>query len=150
MLKTLQTLQHFTDRLQRRNTAAAIDIWQYAEPAGTEPDPLKRNLLQWRRAISAEIPATFAGQPVDVVGFVQRSPTDTDRFAIVRRTIYCCLSDAVPQGLTVHPVDAKRFPVDAWLRVRGVLTVIDREVAIAPDTIQRVGRPAKPYINGVF
>jgi hypothetical protein len=31
----------------------AIDIWVYAEPAGEEPDPLKRNVLQWRRLISS-------------------------------------------------------------------------------------------------
>jgi hypothetical protein len=53
MLKSFKLFQTLTDRVigkssiaeEPQNQEAAIDIWQYAEPAGEEPDPLKRNLL---------------------------------------------------------------------------------------------------------
>lgn len=70
----LLNLSQWIGGRQAPSEAPAIDIWVYAEPAGEEPDPRQRNVLQWRRLITA-VPDpifSFAGQPVDVVGFVHR------------------------------------------------------------------------------
>lgn len=181
MLKPLQFWQDLRQRLHNQNTATespAIDIWRYAEPATEEPNPCKRNLLQWRRAISA-VPdpiATFAGQPVDLVGFVWRSPTDpasqclekfggsqgnpdsinppTFRFTLARRVIRCCLADTVPLGLPVYTTATEQFETDSWLHIQGVLISIpgadEPSLAIAPSYIELISEPPQPYINGVF
>ncbi|MEO0760087.1 MAG: TIGR03943 family protein, partial [Cyanobacteria bacterium J06648_16] len=55
----LQNLAQFVLGKEQAKDKPAIDIWAYAEPAGEEPDPLQRNVLQWRRLI------TSVREPVD-------------------------------------------------------------------------------------
>ncbi|HEY9648040.1 MAG TPA: TIGR03943 family protein [Chroococcidiopsis sp.] len=137
--------------------APAIDIWVYAEPAGEEPDPLKRNVLQWRRLISSvrEPLDEFPGQSVDVIGFVHRQPSDSaQQFTVARHIIRCCLADTVPLGLVVQ-WEGEPFAADTWLRVRGQFARVDagngrEKLAIAPSAIEVIPTPQKLYINGVF
>lgn len=138
-------------------TKAAIDIWSYAEPAGEEPDPLKRNVLQWRRLITSvsEPLNIFPGQPVDIVGFVHRAfPATPNQFILARRIIRCCLADTVPLGLAIHTETANDFENDTWLQVQGVfgkVNVLNRPTLIViPNKIQIIPEPQKAYINGVF
>lgn len=136
---------------------AAIDIWAYAEPAGEEPDPLKRNVLQWRRLItSVRAPLEiFPGQPVDALGFVHRSfPAVPNQFVLARHIIRCCLADTVPLGLTIHTATADNFKDETWLQVRGVfgtVTVHNKPtLVVIPEQIEVIPKPKKAYINGVF
>ena len=97
----LQNLTQWVTGLQSKaaeadDNKAAIDIWSYAEPAGEELDPLKRNVLQWRRLITSvrEPLDTFPGQSVDIIGFVHRQfPGAPNQFVLARRIIRCCLAD---------------------------------------------------------
>lgn len=139
------------------NNNPAIDIWAYAEPAGEEPDPLQRNVLQWRRLITSvrEPLEIFPGQPVDVIGFVHRSlPGAPQQFVLARRVIRCCLADTVPLGLSIHIDTADDFENDTWLKVRGIfgtVTVRNKPVLVVlPDQIETIPEPQKAYINGVF
>ena len=166
MLKSFKLFQTLTDRVigkssiaeKPQNQEAAIDIWQYAEPAGEEPDPLKRNLLQWRRLISSvrDPLETFPGQPVNVIGFVHRTPTDhaADQFTLARQIIRCCLADTVPLGLIVHISNAAQFETNTWLQVEGKFAAVavghKQVLMIEPDQIQPIPEPQKLYINGVF
>jgi uncharacterized membrane protein YcgQ (UPF0703/DUF1980 family) len=146
MLKSFKLFQTLTDRVigkssiaeKPQNQEAAIDIWQYAEPAGEEPDPLKRNLLQWRRLISSvrNPLETFPGQPVNVIGFVHRTPTDhaADQFTLAS--------------------NAAQFETNTWLQVEGKFAAVavghKQVLMIEPDQIQPIPEPQKLYINGVF
>lgn len=162
MPNPIQLFQTLTQRVMGTMTpqlenAPAIDIWEYAEPAGEEPDPLKRNVLQWRRLISSvrDPLETFPGQPVDIIGFVQRSQFDTpNQFTLARPIIRCCLADTVPLGLIIYTPKASQFPTDSWLRVRGRLdTQLIRERAtlvVMPKQMKAIATPKKQYINGVF
>ena len=136
---------------------AAIDIWSYAEPAGEEPDPLQRNVLQWRRLItSVRDPIDiFPGQPVNIVGFVHRPfPGVPNQFVLARHIIRCCLADTVPLGLAIHTDTADDFENDTWLQVQGVFGTVDVRnrptLVVIPDQIQPIPKPKKAYINGVF
>ncbi|MEO1399850.1 MAG: TIGR03943 family protein [Cyanobacteria bacterium J06635_1] len=136
---------------------AAIDIWAYAEPAGEEPDPLKRNVLQWRRLITSvrEPLEIFPGQPVDVIGFVHRSfPETPNQFVLARCIIRCCLADTVPLGLAIHTETADDFANDTWLQVRGTFSTVavrnKPTLVIIPEQIETIPEPKKAYINGVF
>jgi uncharacterized repeat protein (TIGR03943 family) len=165
MLKPLNLLKNLTQAILQpasppdpasSDETPAIDIWVYAEPAGAEPDPLKRNVLQWRRLISSvrEPLDEFPGQPVDVVGFVHRTPQDEPhQFTVAHHIIRCCLADTVPLGLTVQ-WQGEPFEAATWLRVQGQLDRVSgragEKLAIVPTNIKIIPTPQKIYINGVF
>lgn len=160
MLKNLPLLQNLTQWVTGQappSDEAAIDIWSYAEPAGEEPDPLQRNVLQWRRLITSvrEPVEEFPGQPVDIIGFVHRPfPPMPNQFVLARRIIRCCLADTVPLGLAIATETADTFAADQWLRVQGTFgTTLYRNrptLVVIPDTITPIKEPQKVYINGVF
>ena len=138
-------------------TKAAIDIWSYAEPAGEEPDPLQRNVLQWRRLITSvrEPLDMFPGQPEDIVGFVHRAfPGAPKQFILARRIIRCCLADTVPLGLAIYMDTADEFETETWLHVQGVFSTVDVRnrptLVVMPNKIEPIPEPKKAYINGVF
>lgn len=133
------------------------DFWRYAEPAGKEPDPLKRNVLQWRRLLlsTKDAVSVFADQPVNVIGFVDRpSESAENLFQLVRPIIRCCLDDTVTLGLPVLASEANSFELNTWLRIYGSFvpfTVGQRQIlVIKPERIQKILKPEKTYINGVF
>jgi uncharacterized repeat protein (TIGR03943 family) len=141
-------------KIEESTNDPAIDIWVYAEPAGEEADPLKRNVLQWRRLISSvrEPLNEFPGQAVKVVGFVHRNLGDApNQFTIARQIIRCCLADTVPLGLVVQweePIE-----LATWLQVEGVFVksgANSDQLAIAPTQVKIIPQPQKCYINGVF
>jgi uncharacterized repeat protein (TIGR03943 family) len=137
-------------------TAANFDMNQAYEPAGDEPDPLKRNVLQWRRLISGmrDPAATLGGQPVDLVGVVYHGPGDgADRFTLARYVIRCCVADAVPMGLAVRTPRAATLKPDTWVRISGVFAAAggsgQPSLVIEPRSIEPVSQPSTPYINGL-
>jgi uncharacterized repeat protein (TIGR03943 family) len=159
MLKPLQFFQTLTQRITNSvsEDAPAIDIWEYAEPAGEEPDPLKRNVLQWRRIISSvrDPLETFPDQPVDVIGFVHRMPFDSpEQFTIARQIIRCCLADTVPLGLSVYSPKASQYETNSWLRIQGRFSIESIKgnptLVVIPTKIRLIRTPKKLYINGVF
>ena len=149
--------QSETGKAPEETTEAAIDIWSYAEPAGEEPDPLKRNVLQWRRLITSvrEPLDIFPEQSVDIVGFVHRPfPGAPNQFVLARHIIRCCLADTVPLGLAIHTDTADDFESDTWLHVQGIFGTVDVRnrptLVVIPEQIKPIPEPKKAYINGVF
>lgn len=136
--------------------AAAVDGDLSASTVGGDSSaafslaPEERNILDWVRAFNAtDDPAAFAGQNVDVIGFVYRGthyPHDT--FLVARFTISCCVADSVAIGLPV--VWAEDLPQDTWVRVRGQMmagTFLGEERAlIQPDSVEIVPQPQHPYL----
>lgn len=165
MLKKFSLLQTLTQRVLGNGQpdakpapdVPAIDIWTYAEPAGEEPDPLQRNVLQWRRLITSvrDPLVEFPGQRVDVLGFVHRPmPLTPNQFVVARHIIRCCLADTVPLGLVVHTDAAEEWSNETWLRVRGRFAAVPVRnrpmLVILPESIESIRQPQKVYINGVF
>jgi len=160
MLKSLPFLQDLSRLIvgqEQPGGQAAVNIWEYAEPATPEPDPLKRNVLQWRRIITAERTPidVFSGQTVDIIGFVHRTASDTpESFTLARQIIRCCMADAMPSGLVVYSPKASQYSNDSWLRIRGVFggrSLNDTPtLVIEPTHIKRIREPKKRFINGVF
>jgi uncharacterized repeat protein (TIGR03943 family) len=153
----LQNLAQFITGKEPPTDAPAIDIWAYAEPAGEEPDPLQRNVLQWRRLISSvrEPVEEFPGQPVNIIGFVHRPfPPMPNQFVLARRVIRCCLADTMPLGLAIATEAADTYEADQWLRVQGCFgtTLYHNRptLVVIPASITPIAVPQKAYINGVF
>ncbi len=133
------------------------DFWRYAEPAGPEIDPLKRNVLQWRRLIltTPNPVAVLAGQPLQVTGYVEYSEIDSPNlFNLVRPVIRCCLDDTVSLGIPVLASGIDVASAGTWLYIQGIWVpgiVNSREtIVVEPHDIQLIPLPEKQYINGVF
>jgi uncharacterized repeat protein (TIGR03943 family) len=163
MLKTISLWQDLaslvkgTKKTSEADSTEEADFWRYAEPAGKESEPLKRNVLQWRRLIlsTKDAVSVFAGQPVQVIGYVDRNKvTEPNLFNLVRPVIRCCLDDAVPLGIPVLLQDTEQLTPGTWLMVTGLLTPLtinQREaLVVQPEAIKLISRPEKAYINGVF
>jgi uncharacterized repeat protein (TIGR03943 family) len=92
--------------------------------------------------------AQRAGTPVTFVGFVTRSrEMPADEFMLTRFLISCCAADAL--SIQVRVVDAPpgRLSPDDWIRVRGKIFPVGREVIVQASDVTRVPRPERPYLN---
>ncbi|MDC0832437.1 TIGR03943 family protein [Geitlerinema sp. CS-897] len=115
-------------------------------------NPEDRSIIDWTRTLSVyPEPDAYAGDPVDVVGFVIHAPDLPENYFIVARfTITCCAADAYPVGLPVKLTDERQaYPPDTWVRVRGkILSAVlqdRRQVAILAEAIESVPEPENPY-----
>ncbi|MCS6825811.1 MAG: TIGR03943 family protein [Caldilinea sp.] len=92
--------------------------------AAAQKGAAERNLLDWLHAFSTSPnPAQeFAGQPVDVIGFVYHDERLGENEMLVNRfVVSCCVADASAVSMIVRWPDAASLPNDAWVQVKGVL-----------------------------
>jgi uncharacterized repeat protein (TIGR03943 family) len=121
---------------------------------GTLPPgvPARRDILGWLRAFGPDPdPEAFAGQTVEVVGFVYRDEEmAADQFMVARFLIVCCVADAIPVGLPVRHAEATHLELDTWVRVKGTFTAGEvwgeRLPVIAAEEVIAVSQPAQPYL----
>jgi uncharacterized repeat protein (TIGR03943 family) len=134
--------------------AAAVDGDFSAASLGTEAQlsipPAERNILDWLRAFHAsEDSSGFAGQPVDLIGFVYHDATYAPgRFMLARFAISCCVADSRALGL---PVVWEDLPdSDTWLHITGTLRIEDfqgrTQPVILPDRVEVIEAPDQPYL----
>lgn len=114
--------------------------------------PEERSLIDWIRTLNVyPEPDAYAGQPVNVTGFVIHPPNWSDSYVMVARFVLtCCAADAYPVGLPVKlSGDRSQFAPDSWISVQGEMmteTLDDqRRLVIQPETILAVPEPKNPY-----
>ncbi len=112
--------------------------------------PEDRNILDWLRAFNAsEDRSGFAGQPVDLIGFVYQDDSyASGQFMVARFAISCCVADSVAVGLPVEwsqPLDS-----DTWVHITGTFKLDsfqgETQPVIAPDTVEVIEEPDQPYL----
>ena len=117
-------------------------------------DPEERTVIDWIRLVNVyPEPDAYAGEAVNVKGFVIHPEDWPDEYLMVSRFVLtCCAADAYPVGLPVKLTEGtrrSRYPVDSWLEVRGEIMTetLDnrRQIAIAPTEIVTVEEPKNPY-----
>lgn len=114
--------------------------------------PARRDILGWLRAFGPHPdPEAFAGQAVDVVGFVYHDEEmAADQFMVARFLIVCCVADAIPVGLPVRYTEATHLELDTWVRVRGTFAAGEiwgeRLPVIVAEKVTVVSQPAQPYL----
>lgn len=92
--------------------------------------------------------AQRAGSEVDFVGFVARDPgTPADELLLTRYVITCCAADATVVQVRVVNVTPGRFDPEDWVRVRGRIYPLGREVIVDASSIEEVPRPERPYLT---
>jgi uncharacterized repeat protein (TIGR03943 family) len=114
--------------------------------------PEERSLIDWIRTLNVyPEPDAYAGQPVNVTGFVIHPPNWSDNYVMVARFVLtCCAADAYPVGLPVKlSGDRSQFAPDSWISVQGEMmteTLDDqRRLVIQPETVLAVPEPKNPY-----
>lgn len=121
--------------------------------AASQKSSLDRNLLDWLHAFSASPNAAeaFAGEPVDVVGFVYHDERlEESQFMVNRFIVSCCVADANVVTMVVRWPDGATLENDAWVRVEGVLQpgVFDGAPLpiLSAQRVTPVAMPDQPYL----
>lgn len=134
-------------------TSQPRNVLPAAVRAATQKDATDRNLLDWLNAFAASNNAAqeFAGQPVDVVGFVYHDTRLADDEVLVSRFIVsCCVADATVVTMVVRWPDAATLENDAWVQVQGALEPGAFNGAplpvIAAQSVKPVVMPEQPYL----
>lgn len=111
-----------------------------------------RSLVDWVRTLDVyPEPDAYAGQKVNVDGFVVHDVTSPEGyFTLTRFVITCCAADVYPIGLPVKFTQPKsEIPADRWFRVEGKMRTETlkgkRQVVIQATAIQPISEPKNPY-----
>jgi uncharacterized repeat protein (TIGR03943 family) len=89
-----------------------------------------------------------AGEQVDFVGFVSiRADTPADELLLTRYVVTCCAADATIAQVRVVNVTPGQFSNDDWVRVRGTIYPLGREVIVDASDVTAVERPDRPYLT---
>lgn len=113
--------------------------------------PEQRNVLDWVRAFNSADPATFEGQPADLIGFMYVEPSfGTNQFMVARFAISCCVADATAIGVPVVWDQMPTLKQGEWLEVKGSFSVADfqgSQMAVLQATsVDQVDQPEHPYL----
>lgn len=122
------------------------------QPFHTKNKPEERSLIGWVRTLTVyPEPDAYAGQPVNVQGFVIHPPELPEQYLLLSRFIItCCAADVYPVGLPVKLTQNRvLYPPDTWLEVQGVMiteTFGDRrQLTIEANQITQIPKPENPY-----
>ncbi|MQA99016.1 MAG: TIGR03943 family protein [Actinobacteria bacterium] len=92
--------------------------------------------------------ADRAGTEVTFVGFVARERgMPADQFQLTRFLISCCVADALSVQVRVVGATPGELEKDEWVRVRGSIYPLGREIVLDAREIDKVDRPKRPYLN---
>lgn len=118
----------------------------------TTSKPEKRTLLEWIRTLDVyPEPDAYAGQKVNVDGFVVYPESLSDNyFTLTRFVISCCAADAYPVGLPVKVEKSRQnYAVDSWLAIQGEMVTEtlngQRQLVIQAQTLKSIPEPDNPY-----
>jgi putative membrane protein len=133
------------------NTTAPLTAGSSA-PVQLDLASTDRNVLDWVRAFNyASDPATYTGQPADVIGFVYHAAGLPDgQFLVSRFAVTCCSADAMAIGLLVDWPDSATLENNSWIRVQGPMAVGSFSGRPTPlieaDSLEGVAAPDQPYL----
>lgn len=115
-------------------------------------DSREWTLLDWMYARHTLTPEQVQNRPVDVVGFVYRTPEQAaDEFYVVRYTVSCCVADRNGVSLPVRYAGASALQNDQWVQVSGTIESRPgdgtQELLVADSSVEPVAQPKEPYLN---
>jgi len=118
----------------------------------TKNKPEDRSLIGWVRTLTVyPEPDAYAGQPVNVQGFVIHPRELPEEYLLLSRFIItCCAADVYPVGLPVKLTkNRSAYPPDTWLEIQGVMMTEKfgdrRQLTIQASSIKEIPKPDNPY-----
>ncbi|GIK72467.1 MAG: hypothetical protein BroJett021_14550 [Chloroflexota bacterium] len=134
-------------------TSQTRSVLPAAVRAAAQKDAADRTLLDWLHAFTASPdPARdYAGQPVDVIGFIYHDDRLAENEVLVNRfVVSCCVADASAVSMVVRSPDAAALPNDTWVQVQGVLQPGEWNgkslPVIVADRVILTDLPNQPYL----
>ena len=95
---------------------------------------------------TATSPEDFAGDAVDLEGFITPHPDDPGQFLLTRLVITHCVIDAQPAAVPVSDANWDAgIAVGDWARVEGTAVLEGEELTIRPTTVTAIEEPQDPY-----
>jgi uncharacterized repeat protein (TIGR03943 family) len=92
--------------------------------------------------------ARRAGEPIVLEGIVTAADDlGPDELMLTRFIVTCCTADATIAQARVVGVTPGAFAPDRWIRVRGRVFPIGREVLVAAETAEAIPTPDRPYLT---
>lgn len=148
--------------LQRGISTSLPPTRTQAASFASQTKPEDRTLVDWVRTISAyPEPDFYAGQKVNITGFVVHGDYLPDNYILISRFILtCCAVDAYPVAIPVRLEGSRsQFPPDTWLTIQGEIVTETlatgpdqaregaekRQVVVAANSVEVVPTPADPY-----
>lgn len=97
----------------------------------------------------------FAGKEIETMGFVyHQSDFSEEQFVVARFSVSCCTADASVFGILVEDKQAKNYPIDSWVKVRGKLELRNADgydmLALKATKVEPVDAPKDPYVYYSF
>jgi len=97
----------------------------------------------------------FAGKEVETMGFVyHQSDFSEQQFVVARFSVSCCTADASVFGILVEDKNAKSYPIDSWIKVRGKLELRNADgfdmLVLKAANVEPVEAPKDPYVYYSF
>lgn len=134
-----------------------------AESFAAQIKPEDRTLVDWIRTINAyPEPDVYAGQKVNITGFVVYPDYLPDNYLLISRFILtCCAVDVYPVALPVKLEGLRQqYPQDTWLEIQGEMATETlpisaqgqssgptekRQLVVAAKSMKTIPTPADPY-----
>lgn len=93
----------------------------------------------------------FNQHKLETYGFVYRDPSfSKDQFVVARFSVSCCTADATVAGILVTNKNAKKYPDDSWVKVKGTMHKVPFKgvdmLELEADEVTPVKAPKDPYV----
>jgi putative membrane protein len=97
---------------------------------------------------AAKALARRAGEPIVLDGIVSsHEGLPPDEFLLTRFIVTCCTADATIAQVRVVGAPPGAFEPDDWVKVRGRIYPVGREVIVAVDDVVAIPAPSDPYLT---
>jgi len=141
------------DNRELNITTQTRSVLPSAVRAAAQKDAADRNLLDWLHAFTASPDPVqeYAGQPVDVIGFIYHDDRLAENEVLVNRfVVSCCVADASAVSMVVRSPEAAALPNDTWVQVQGILQAGEFNgrplPVVAAQRVMPTDLPNQPYL----
>ena len=89
-----------------------------------------------------------AGERIALLGFVTLDDgAAADEFTLNRFIVSCCVADALNVQVRVVGAPPAKLVEDDWVRVKGRMYPLGREIVVDAERLDEVDRPKRPYVT---
>lgn len=145
-------LGSFTAGQRGINLSASLTTSRAALSSALGIPTQERSVLDWIRVVDGSgDPQKYAGQTVDVTGFVYHDPRlPNGQFMVGRFAVTCCVADALAIGMPVQWSSPVALADNVWVRIRGAVQIehIDGHMlpGIQATVVDIIPAPDQPYL----
>jgi uncharacterized repeat protein (TIGR03943 family) len=147
LLLALPPITLGTYSVDRRSSFAGSGVGATARAVTGDLDFVDVGAAQSFDAALAQL-TERAGEPITLEGIVADDEgLPADELLLARYIVTCCVADATVARVRVVGVPPGAFATDDWIRVRGRVYPVGREVLVAAGSVEAIPVPDRPYLT---